>query len=83
MPRKIAELELEFEIPTWNSNWDFEEAPPRRPGGRAELAFENPKAGRVGIPTGILRNLRPGGRVLKNNKILQIINYTKTTTKFY
>ena len=23
MPRKIAELELEFEIPTWNSNWDF------------------------------------------------------------
>ena len=21
--RKIAELEWEFEIPTWNSNWDF------------------------------------------------------------
>ena len=25
MPRKIGELELDFEIPTWNSNWDFEE----------------------------------------------------------
>ena len=25
MPRKIGELELEFEIPTWNSNWDFEQ----------------------------------------------------------
>ena len=25
VPRKIGELELEFEIPTWNSNWDFEE----------------------------------------------------------
>ena len=25
VPRKIAELELEFEIPTWNSNWDFEQ----------------------------------------------------------
>ena len=25
LPRKIGELELEFEIPTWNSNWDFEE----------------------------------------------------------
>ena len=24
-PRKIGELELEFEIPTWNSKWDFEE----------------------------------------------------------
>ena len=23
VPRKIGELELEFEIPTWNSNWDF------------------------------------------------------------
>ena len=23
-PRKIGELELEFEIPSWNSNWDFE-----------------------------------------------------------
>ena len=61
--------------------------------GRAELVFENgwvggQRLGGVGIPTGILRNLRQagragGGRVLKNNKILQIINYTKTTTKFY
>ena len=25
VPRKIGELELEFEIPTWNSSWDFEE----------------------------------------------------------
>ena len=25
VPRKIGELELEFEIPTWNSNWDFEQ----------------------------------------------------------
>ena len=23
--RKIGELELDFENPTWNSNWDFEE----------------------------------------------------------
>ena len=25
MPRKIGELELDFENPTWKSNWDFEE----------------------------------------------------------
>ena len=25
MPRKIGELELDFENLTWNSNWDFEE----------------------------------------------------------
>ena len=25
LPRKTEELELKFEIPTWNSNWDFEE----------------------------------------------------------
>ena len=25
VPRKIRELELEFEIPTWNSHWHFEE----------------------------------------------------------
>ena len=25
MPRKIGELELDFENPTWRSNWDFEE----------------------------------------------------------
>ena len=24
VPRKIGELELDFENPTWNSNWDFE-----------------------------------------------------------
>ena len=84
MPRKIGELELDFENPTWKSNWDFEEITVRfkagwagRKIGQLELDFENPKAGRVGIPTGILRNLRPGGRVLKNNKKLLIINYTE------
>ena len=25
VPRKIGELELDFENPTWKSNWDFEE----------------------------------------------------------
>ena len=25
MPRKIGELELDFENPTWKSNWDFEQ----------------------------------------------------------
>ena len=25
LPRKIGELELDFENPTWKSNWDFEE----------------------------------------------------------
>ena len=25
VPMKIGELELEFEIPTWSSNWDFEQ----------------------------------------------------------
>ena len=25
MLRKTGELGLEFEIPAWNSNWDFEE----------------------------------------------------------
>ena len=25
MPRKIGELELDFENPTWKSNWDFDE----------------------------------------------------------
>ena len=25
LPRKIGELELDFENPTWESNWDFEE----------------------------------------------------------
>ena len=24
LPRKIGELELDFENPTWKSNWDFE-----------------------------------------------------------
>ena len=46
VPRKIGELELEFEIPTWNSNWDFEEAPP---------------AGRVGGQSWLLKIQRLGG----------------------
>ena len=25
VPRKIGELEWDFENPTWKSNWDFEE----------------------------------------------------------
>ena len=42
VPRKIAELELEFEIPTWNSNYVF---PPPSPIGRALT-----QNGKLGIP---------------------------------
>ena len=60
--RKIGELELDFENPTWKSNWDFEEFTVKftirftiiftiydiRKIGELELDFENPKAGRAG-----------------------------------
>ena len=45
MPRKIGELELDFEIPTWNSNGDFEEAREGAQAGREGGGW----AGRVGF----------------------------------
>ena len=90
-------MKIQLGIPTWILRKPQEGGRGRRQagragGGRAELVFENrpggrAKAGRVGIPTGILRNLRQagragGGQVLKNNKRSLIIDYTKTT-KFH
>ena len=65
VPRKIGELELDFENPTWKSNWDFEEITvkfivrftpnfvnfPDRPNWNWILKIQ------LGNLTGILRNL--------------------------
>ena len=98
LPRKIGELELDFEIPTWNSNWDFEGAPQvgwvgRRQAGRAGggrvgkleswnwiLKIQRP-GGRVGNPTGILRNLLFTIRFTINFIINNITQKTKSKNK--
>ena len=87
LPRKIGELELDFENPTWNSNWDFEEAPPQArwvgrvgfwkskgwEGWNSNWDFEEFKAGWAGAKK--QQNFTNDQLYKNNNKILLIINY--------